>query len=336
MKKSSVFFSRDFETNKVIFYFRMPKPDPPAAKLIVPAGTQVVLLKEIKVLNENRFHAKGSVGAVAALPSDAFHAYKIKFTDGSFGMANRKDFSIRKEFQNEQSRAVSQPEIIELYDYVIYRCVVGSRAFGLATEGSDTDRRGIYLPPADLEWSMFGVPEQLENRETEECYWELRKFLILALKANPNILECLYTPMVEYADELALELLSMRRIFLSKLVYQTYNGYVMSQFKKLEQDLRSRGEIKWKHAMHLVRLLLEGIEILRTADLNLQLGEHRERLLSIKRGDAAWDEVNRWRLDLHRDFERAFAETRLPERPDYEKANLFLLRARRAMVKKNV
>ena len=40
-----------------------------------------------------------------------------------------------------------------------------------------------------------GVPGQLENLETEECYWELEKFLVLALKANPNILECLYTPM---------------------------------------------------------------------------------------------------------------------------------------------
>src|SRR3989454_1394671 len=33
---------------------------------------------------------------------------------------------------------------------------------------------------------------------------------------------------------------------------------MMSQFKKLEQDLRARGEIKWKHAMHLMRLLLSG------------------------------------------------------------------------------
>ena len=83
------------------------------------------------------------------------------------------------------------------------------------------------------------MPEQLENDATQETYWELRKFLILALKANPNILECLYTPLIEHAAPLAKELLAMRESFLSKLVYQTYNGYVMSQFKKLEQDLRA-------------------------------------------------------------------------------------------------
>jgi hypothetical protein len=32
---------------------------------------------------------------------------------------------------------------------------------------------------------------------------------------------------------------------------------------------------------------------------------------------------------VHRDFERALAETKLPERPDYEAANRFLVRARR-------
>ena len=303
-----------------------------SVNLIVPAGTQIVLLNEVKILSENRFQPKGTVGAISGLPSDALHAYKIKFLDGSEAMANRKSFSIKKHFQNERSGLVSPLENFELYDFVIYRCVVGSKAFGLDDENSDTDWRGIYLPPADVHWSMFGVPEQLENKEREECYWELQKFLTLALKANPNILECLYTPLVEYKNEIAEELLAMRSIFLSKLVYQTYNGYVMSQFKKLEQDLRSSGEIKWKHAMHLIRLLLQGIGILRESDLIVRVEANRQTLLSIKRGETDWREVNELRLNLHKEFERAFAETCLPERPNYGKANVFLIKARRLMI----
>lgn len=302
--------------------------------LIVPFGTQIVLLNDVKVLNENRFLPKGTVGVISGLPSDAFHAYKIKFPDGSLAMANRREFSIKKHFQNEQSGISTQLEDYHLFDDVIYRCVVGSRAYGLQTDDSDVDRRGIYLPPADLHWSMFGVPEQIENKATEEVYWELQKFLILALKANPNILECLYTPLVEYADALAQELLSMRKIFLSKLVYQTYNGYVMSQFKKLEQDLRSAGEIKWKHAMHLIRLLWQGIEILREENLNVQVEQHRDKLLLIKRGETDWRAVNELRINLHKEFEKAFAETKLPERPDYEKANKFLIKARKTAISK--
>ncbi len=293
------------------------------------------MLNEIKIPDENRFQAKGTVGKVVGLPVDAVHAYKIEFPDGKIAMANRRDFSVRKQFQSEQSGLIAPSQDFNLSDSVIYRCVVGSKAFGLDDENSDTDRRGIYLPPAEIHWSMFGVPEQIESKETEECYWELQKFLILALKANPNILECLFTPLVEYKNELAEELLSMRRIFLSKLVYQTYNGYVMSQFKKLEQDLRVGGAIKWKHAMHLIRLLLQGIEILREADLIVRVSENRARLLAIKNGEIDWREINEWRVRLHKDFDDAFAETDLPERPDYEKANEFLIKARTAMTKEN-
>ena len=102
---------------------------------------------------------------------------------------------------------------------------------------------------------------------------------------------CLHTPLVEHATPLAQELLAARQRFLSKLIYQTYNGYVMSQFKKLEQDLRARGEIKWKHAMHLMRLLLSGISALREGELRVRLDEHRAALLAIKRGSQPWPEV---------------------------------------------
>ena len=158
----------------------------------------------------------------------------------------------------------------------------------------------------------------------------MQKFLTLALKANPNVLEVLYSPHVEHASPLAEELLAMREAFLSTLVYQTYNGYVMSQFKRLEADLRNHGEIRWKHAMHLLRLLLSGISVLQVGEVMVHVGEHRDTLLAVKRGDLPWNELNGWRLELHRQFDSAMQTSRLPERPDYVRVNDFLLRARRA------
>ena len=219
------------------------------------------------------------------------------------------------------------PPRADLYERVIYRCVIGSQAYGLADADSDVDRRGIYLPTADLHWSLYGVPEQLENDETQEAYWELQKFLVLALKANPNVLECLYTPLVEKATPLAEELLGMKSIFLSRMVYQTYNGYVMSQFKKMQADIRNHGQVKWKHVMHLIRLLLSGIGVLRDGIVPVRVDAHRDRLLAIRRGEMPWDEVENWRLGLHQEFNSAFETTKLPERPDYERANAFLISA---------
>lgn len=60
-------------------------------------------------------------------------------------------------------------------------------------------------------------------------------------------------------------------------------------------------------------------------------GPHRERLLAIRRGEVPWAELDAWRLSLHRTFDAALAATRLPERPDYERANAFLVEARRSM-----
>jgi hypothetical protein len=221
---------------------------------------------------------------------------------------------------------------VNLFDFVIYRCVIGSRAYGLDDAESDVDRRGVYLPPADMHWSLYGVPEQLENDATQETYWELQKFLVLALKANPNVLECLYTPLVEHATDLAREMLAMRSAFLSKMVYQTYNGYVMSQFKKLQADLRNKGHVKWMHVMHLIRLLLSGIDVLKTGEISVHVGPHRPQLLAIKRGELPFDEVEKWRLSLHKDFDAAAQSTNLPDRPDYARANALLLKARRTMV----
>jgi hypothetical protein len=302
-------------------------------RLILPAGTQVVTRVEIRSASGDVLCPRGAVGEVVKAPDDGSHSYRVRFVNGVEAALQRHELTIRKQYQ--QAMAQSGDDILaefNLYDFVIYRCVVGSRAFGLAGDDSDTDRRGIYLPPADLQWSLFGAPEQLENDATQECYWELRKFLILALKANPNILECLYTPLIEMATPIAQELLAMRECFLSKLIYQTYNGYVMSQFKKLEQDLRSTGAIKWKHAMHLIRLLMSGVTVLKEGLVPVNVAENRDLLLAIKRGEMAWDEVNRLRLSLHKDFDAAFANTKLPERPDYERANAFLIKARRAMI----
>ena len=299
--------------------------------LIVPAGTQVVTLVEVRGRAGGRACPRGAVGEVVTAPQDNSHSYRVRFADGTEGALRRHEFAVRKHHQaGELLRADDALTEFSLYEHVIYSCVVGSRAYGLDEEGSDTDRRGVYLPPAELHWSLYGVPEQLENKGAEECYWEIQKFLVLALKANPNVLECLYTPLVEKATPLALEMLDMRSAFLSKLVYQTYNGYVLSQFKKLEQDRRNRGEVRWKHAMHLVRLLLEGVGVLREGFLAVRVGEHRARLLAVRRGEVPWGEVNAWRLSLHEEFDAAYAKTGLPERPDYERVNAFLIRARRA------
>jgi predicted nucleotidyltransferase len=305
-----------------------PLPLPP----ILPAGTKVVARTPVTGPHHEPLHPAGAVGVIVDAPLDPTHAYRVRFTDGREASLKRDDLVVLKHYQRDGVGFEAPADEYDFTRHVILKVVVGSRAYGLDHDASDTDRRGVYLPPADLHWSLFGVPEQLEDDATQETYWELQKFLILALKANPNVLEVLHTPLVEHATPLARELLDLRSTFVTKLVYQTYNGYVMSQFKKLSGDLRNKGAVKWKHVMHLVRLLVAGITALRTGVVPVRVDEHRDRLLAIRNGQLPWDEVDAWRVHLHDQFDAAFATTTLPERPDYDRVNAFLVRARRSMI----
>ena len=310
----------------------------------ISAGTQVVSRVEVRGTNNSLVHPRGAVGVVTRTPAGEEKHFLVRFPDGFEFSLQRDQMEVIKHFKarlgapsSDSARADGEGGApFDLEAFIIYRCVVGSRAYGLDHDDSDTDRRGIYLAPADLQWSLFGAPEQFEDNAAQSCYWELQKFLTMALKANPNILECLYSPLVEKVTPLGEELLAMRERFLSQMIFQTFNGYAMSQFKKIEQDIRNHGEVRWKHAMHLLRLLLTGAATLREARVPVRVEAHRERLLAVKRGDVPWAEVNAWRKELHLDFERALSETKLPERPDYEAANRFLIKARREMAKGDI
>lgn len=305
--------------------------------LIYSAGSQVVTLADIVDRQGVVLRPRGAVGVVLTSPTDLEHAYRIRFPDGQETSLRRADITLLAASQEADLGAASSPDQhLALQDRVIFRCVIGSQAYGLAGDQSDVDRRGIYLPTADAHWSLRGVPEQLENDATQEVYWEIQKFLTLALKANPNVLECLYTPIVELATPLGAKVLAMRDAFLSKLVYQTFNGYVLSQFKKMQADLRNQGQVKWKHVMHLIRLLMSGIHVLRHNTVQVDVGPRRDLLLAIRLGEIAWEETERLRLSLHKEFDAAATATTLPDLPDYDRVNRLLILARRQAVSQDL
>jgi predicted nucleotidyltransferase len=322
---------------------------------VISAGTQVVL-KVAKCLADGvQFKPAGSVGIVLQSPPDNRQPYLVRFTDGDAIEASFDELALRRREVEDELGQIAD----DMRPWIIYRCQVGSRAFGLACEDSDDDLRGIFLPPARFQWSLRRLPEQLEFNTSgkgdgcnlperpdgccarigpvpssvrDEVYWEIEKFLRLALKANPNVLETLWTPLVLLADETAQELRAMRQAFLSKHVYKTYSGYVLSQFRRMANAHKSKGSYKSKHAMHLIRLLHSGIAALETGEIRIDVGEHRAELLQIRNDGLPFEEVKRRALQLDERFQRAFERTRLPEQPDYAEVDDLLIRARRRMI----
>ncbi|MCX3059694.1 nucleotidyltransferase domain-containing protein [Streptomyces beihaiensis] len=215
-------------------------------------------------------------------------------------------------------------------DHTVYACVMGSRAFGLATEGSDTDLRGVYLAPTPLFWRFEKPPTHVQGPADEQFSWELERFCELALRANPNVLECLHSPLVERITETGRELLALRTAFVSRQAHDTFARYAIGQRKKLDADVRNHGAPRWKHAMHLVRLLISCRDLLRTGELTIDMGDHRQELLAVKRGEVPWPRVEAWMTRLSEEAEAAAPGSPLPPEPDTARVEDFLVRTRRA------
>ncbi|MFI8438773.1 DNA polymerase beta superfamily protein [Streptomyces sp. NPDC079020] len=219
-------------------------------------------------------------------------------------------------------------------DHTIYSCVMGSRAFGLATDGSDTDRRGVFLAPTPLFWRFEKPPTHVEGPADEQFSWELERFCELALRANPNVLECLHSPLVERIDDTGRELLALRGAFLSRVAHRTFVRYARGQRGKLDADVRQYGAPRWKHAMHLLRLLASCRDLLRTGELTIEVGDAREELLAVKRGEVPWAEVETRMNRLADESDEAAARSPLPAGPDRARVEDFLVRTRRASARR--
>jgi hypothetical protein len=125
----------------------------------------------------------------------------------------------------------------ELHGCIAVDAVVGSRAWGVAHEGSDEDHRGVFVLPAPWLTGLAEPPLDLVSLDGSRTYWEIGKAVRQALRADPNTLEMLFaSPTV--IDPIAGELVAMRDGFLSQEIYGAFGRYALSQLDRLEHNQR--------------------------------------------------------------------------------------------------
>jgi hypothetical protein len=113
--------------------------------LILPVGTQVVTAVEVRAKNGQPLRRSGTVAKIVTAPTDSKHAYTIRFPAGGETALHRHEIAIRKHVQNLHfDRSDAQLGDCDLYEHIIYRCVVGSRAYGLDVDGSDIFHHGEF------------------------------------------------------------------------------------------------------------------------------------------------------------------------------------------------
>jgi hypothetical protein len=115
--------------------------------------------------------------------------------------------------------------------HLLLKCISGSQAYGLALPHSDTDIKGVFIRPKNEYFGLTYI-DQINNETNDIMYYEIRKFVELLLKNNPNILELLSTPDDCVLHRHPVMKLLKPEMFLSKLCNQTFGQYAYAQIKK--------------------------------------------------------------------------------------------------------
>ena len=115
--------------------------------------------------------------------------------------------------------------------HLLFKCISGSQAYGLALPHSDTDIKGVFVLP-EREFYGLTYVDQVNNDTNDQMFYEIKKFVDLLSKNNPNILELLNTPDDCILHRHPLMDLIRPEIFLSRLCNQTFGQYAYAQIKK--------------------------------------------------------------------------------------------------------
>ena len=109
----------------------------------------------------------------------------------------------------------------------------GSHAYGTNTETSDEDERGVVIAPLDC---YFGLNKfaQAEDKVNDGVIYNIQKFVDLALKANPNIWDLLWSEKIISINKLGEKLRDNRNLFLSSKARWTFSGYAFAQLKRIK------------------------------------------------------------------------------------------------------
>ena len=219
----------------------------------------------------------------------------------------------------------------------IYEIIHGSTCYGLNTSTSDIDIKGIFVPSKRQYYTLDkgrDVHEFMNSKHggNDAVYVSIEKFVSLAANANPNILEQLFVEprfvmkSTPYSDIL----ISNRELFVTQKAVNSYIGYSVSQLKRLttieknaegkRRDSFEKFGYDTKNAMHLIRLLKTGIEILKYGKVNTFRND-RDELLKIRSGEYSVQEISN-RAELMREEIRSLEKTTtIPAEPDMNKVN---------------
>lgn len=116
---------------------------------------------------------------------------------------------------------------------IIFEGIVGSHAYGISTETSDVDKKGVFIQPLE-DILSFGYRDQISDEKNDVVFYEVRRFLQLLCSNNPTVLELLFLPSdcIIHINPIFNLILEKRDSFLTKACRLSFGGYAIQQIRK--------------------------------------------------------------------------------------------------------
>lgn len=168
---------------------------------------------------------------------------------------------------------------VEEHPYpLLFVTVSGAHLYGFPSPDSDFDLRGIHVLPIDEALSLGEPIETLtlshirDGAEVDLVTHDVRKFFTLLLRNNGYVLEQLYSPLIIQTTPEHEELKKIARGCITRKCLRHYMGFAQNQWHLFAKESPRR----IKPLLYVYRVLLTGIRLMRSGDLNANLLECNE------------------------------------------------------------
>lgn len=117
-----------------------------------------------------------------------------------------------------------------------------------------------------------------------------------------------------------------------KNIYSEFSNIVKDYSKLTQRNKKKTEEGLNKHAMHLVRLLIMGTEVLEGKGVQTFREKEHNLLMDIRNGVYSYEQIFEMVDELEKKFEYAAENSPLPKRPDFNKINELVIKVNRSVV----
>ena len=257
---------------------------------------------------------------------------------------------------SEEPMSDSNPACKDLAEkHTIIRAVVGSTAHGLNLEGTDDrDEMGVCIEPLEVFGGFHEFEQYIYRTATERTgkhdepsqhgdldltIYSLRKFLRLALQGNPSILILLFVDPLScvYCNVLGVKLQELAPHIISKQAGKRFLGYMESQRQRLlgergqkkvnRPELEEKYGYDTKYAMHILRLGLQGVELMSTGRITLPMPERdRGFVRAVRLGQISMQDMLTRAGGLEREVKDLLDSGPLPDHPNENLVEEWMIR----------